>query len=63
MSHVDGKAGELIIGGYELKDPAGRVALEEAAHLLWRGAFADCGPAPGLASRDSGAACGPESRP
>jgi citrate synthase len=39
LSHVDGLAGELIIGGYELKELAGRVGLEEAAHLLWRGAL------------------------
>lgn len=42
LSHVDGLAGELIIGGYELKDLAGRVSFEQAAHLLWRGAL----PAP-----------------
>jgi citrate synthase len=34
---VDGLAGQLVIGGYELKDLAGRVGFEEAAHLLWRG--------------------------
>jgi len=39
LSHVDGQAGELIIGGYELKQLAGRVSFEEAAHLLWRGAL------------------------
>jgi citrate synthase len=39
LSHVDGLAGELIIGGYELKELAGRVTFEEAAHLLWRGAL------------------------
>jgi citrate synthase len=39
LSHVDGLAGELIIGGYELKELAGRVSFEEAAHLLWRGAL------------------------
>src|SRR5881628_1849995 len=39
LSHVDGLAGELIIGGYELKELAGKVAFEEAAHLLWRGAL------------------------
>src|SRR5438034_11130417 len=39
LSHVDGLAGELIIGGYELKELAGRVGFEEAAHLLWRGAL------------------------
>ncbi len=37
LSHVDGKAGRLIIGGYELSDFAGRVGFEEAAFLLWRG--------------------------
>jgi len=39
LSHVDGLAGELIIGGYELKELAGRVSFEEAADLLWRGAL------------------------
>lgn len=39
LSHVDGLAGELIIGGYELKELAGRVSFEEAAHLLWCGAL------------------------
>src|SRR6059036_175229 len=39
LSHVDGQAGELIIGGYQLKELAGRVTFEEAAHLLWRGAL------------------------
>src|SRR5213593_218324 len=41
MSHVDGLAGELIIAGYELKELAGRVTFEEAAHLLWRGTLPD----------------------
>ena len=49
LSHVDGLAGELIIGGYELKELAGRVTFEEAAHLLWRGALP--GPEPLLALR------------
>jgi citrate synthase len=39
LSHVDGVAGELIIAGYELKELAGRVSFEEAAHLLWQGAL------------------------
>ena len=39
LSHVDGQAGQLVIGGYELKELAGRVSFEEAAHLLWRGAL------------------------
>ena len=37
LSHVDGLAGELIIGGYELKNLAGKVSFEEAAYLLWAG--------------------------
>ncbi|HUC41794.1 MAG TPA: citrate synthase/methylcitrate synthase [Gemmatimonadales bacterium] len=37
LSHVDGQAGKLIIGGYELSELAGRVSFEAAAHLLWRG--------------------------
>jgi len=39
LSHVDGQAGQLIIGGYELNELAGRVSFEEAAQLLWRGAL------------------------
>lgn len=39
LSHVDGQAGELIIGGYQLKELAGRVSFEEAAQLLWSGAL------------------------
>src|SRR5438093_5318436 len=37
MSHVDGQNGVLIIAGYELKELAGKVTFEEAAHLLWKG--------------------------
>lgn len=37
MSQVDGQNGVLIIGGYELKELAGKVTFEEAAHLLWKG--------------------------
>uniref|UniRef100_A0A832I1I0 Citrate synthase n=1 Tax=Eiseniibacteriota bacterium TaxID=2212470 RepID=A0A832I1I0_UNCEI len=39
LSHVDGQHGVLIIGGYELKELAGRVSFEEAAQLLWRGSL------------------------
>src|SRR5213082_2585921 len=39
LSHVDGDRCELIIGGYELKELAGRAHFEDAAHLLWRGAL------------------------
>jgi citrate synthase len=42
LSHVDGQNGVLVIGGYELKELAGRVTFEEAAQLLWTGAL----PAP-----------------
>ena len=37
LSHVDGLGGELIIGGYQLTELAGRVSFEEVAHLLWFG--------------------------
>ena len=39
MSHVDGQAGALVIGGYELAELAGHVTFEEAAHLLWMGSL------------------------
>ncbi len=39
LSHVDGAAGQLIIGGYELKELAGKVSFEAAAHLLWSGSL------------------------
>src|SRR5215831_2101529 len=39
MSHVDGQNGVLIIGGYELKELAGKLSFEEAAYLLWKGAL------------------------
>lgn len=35
ISHVDGQAGELIIGGYSLEEIAGRATYEEVAYLLW----------------------------
>jgi citrate synthase len=41
LSHVDGLAGQLVIGGYELSELAGRVSFEDASHLLWRGALPD----------------------
>ncbi|MGH7427123.1 MAG: citrate/2-methylcitrate synthase [Candidatus Methylomirabilaceae bacterium] len=47
LSHVDGLAAELIIGGYALAELTGRVSFEEAAHLLWHGAL----PAPVLETR------------
>jgi citrate synthase len=39
LSHVDGLAGQLVIGGYSVEDLAGQVTFEEAAHLLWKGAL------------------------
>jgi citrate synthase len=48
LSHVDGQAGELIIGGYPLQELAGRVSFEEAAHLLWRGALPGAADLAGL---------------
>ena len=39
LSHVDGLNGVLIIGGYELKELAGKVSFEEAAYLLWKGSL------------------------
>jgi citrate synthase len=41
LSHVDGLAGQLIIGGYELHEIAGRISFEAAAHLLWNGHLPD----------------------
>jgi citrate synthase len=37
LSHVDRHNGVLIIAGHDLEELAGRVTLEEAAHLLWTG--------------------------
>ncbi|HLF24882.1 MAG TPA: citrate synthase/methylcitrate synthase [Anaerolineae bacterium] len=36
ISHVDGLAGELIIGGYALEEIAGRATFEEVCYVLWR---------------------------
>jgi citrate synthase len=36
ISHVDGQAGELIIGGYHLDEIAGRATFEEIAFVLWQ---------------------------
>jgi citrate synthase len=37
LSLVDGQNGRLVIGGYELKELAGKASFEQAAHLLWTG--------------------------
>lgn len=39
LSSVDGEAGELIIGGYQLEEFANRATFEETVHLLWYGTF------------------------
>jgi citrate synthase len=36
ISHVDGQAGQLIIGGYPLEEIAGKATFEEVAYLLWK---------------------------
>jgi citrate synthase len=35
LSHIDGMAGELIIGGYALEDIAPHAIFEEMVYLLW----------------------------
>ena len=35
LSHVDGEAGRLIIGGHDLEELAGRVAFEDVVAMLW----------------------------
>jgi citrate synthase len=37
LSHVDGEAGRLIIGGHDLEELAGRVAFEDVVAMLWNG--------------------------
>lgn len=37
LSHVDGEAGILIIGGFPLEEIAERATHEEMVHLLWHG--------------------------
>ena len=39
LSHVDGEAGRLVYGGYEIEDLAENVTFEEVCHLLWFGAL------------------------
>lgn len=35
ISHIDGQAGQLIIGGYALEEIAGRASYDEVAYVLW----------------------------
>ncbi|MCP4361026.1 MAG: citrate synthase/methylcitrate synthase [Chloroflexi bacterium] len=37
LSHVDGRAGELIIGGFALEELAAKATFEETTYLLWYG--------------------------
>ncbi|UVF18538.1 citrate synthase [Microvirga terrae] len=41
LSHVDGQAGRLIIGGYDLEELAGRVSFEDVVAMLWTGLVPD----------------------
>ena len=41
LSEVDGKAGRLILRGFELDELAGQVNFEAVTHLLWSGFFPD----------------------
>lgn len=43
LSHVDGEAGELVIGGYPLGLLAQHATFEEVAYLLWHGSRPDDG--------------------
>ena len=54
LSHVNGTAGELIIGGYELKELAGRVTFEEAAWLLWHGTLPSASELAGMRKEIAG---------
>lgn len=35
LSHIDGEAGELVIGGFPVTELAGRATFEETLYLLW----------------------------
>jgi citrate synthase len=54
LSHVNGLAGELIIGGYELKELAGKVSFEEAAWLLWHGTLPSASELAGMRKEIAG---------
>ena len=48
LSHVDGEAGELVIGGYPLEEIAERATYEEMIHLLWHGKLPTAGDLDGF---------------
>jgi len=41
LSHVDGEAGELVIGGFAIDELAPRATYEEVLYLLWHRALPD----------------------
>src|SRR5262245_24082411 len=41
LSEVDGEAGRLVIGGYEVEALTGHVTFEDVCALLWDGALPD----------------------
>ncbi len=43
LSEVDGEAGRLVIGGYEVEALTGAVTFEDVCSLLWAGALPDEG--------------------
>ncbi len=53
MSHVDGQAGELIIGGYALEELAGRATFEETCYVLWHLALENKADLPNRAQLDA----------
>ena len=48
LSHVDGEAGILVIGGYPLEEIAERATYEEMVHLLWHGTLPTAGALDGF---------------
>ncbi len=52
-SHVDGQAGELIIGGYALEELAGRATYEEVCYVLWHLALENKADLPDKAQFDA----------
>jgi citrate synthase len=52
---IDGGAGRLYYGGYEIGDLAGRVPFEDVTHLLWFGELPTAGEAHAFRARLAGA--------
>ena len=53
ISHVDGQAGQLIIGGYALEELAGRASFDEVAWVLWNLALSKSADLPKRADLDA----------